>query len=413
VALDPSLTYPGQIDITDLVGYPKGRAKNVTSIGDGTGTPLEQGWVSDLFGMQQALLTFAGITPTNVPDKVGASQYLDAIKAVCRREQQKAQAQNWPERATATSGSLSTLPNGNIGLAWSPSVSTGRYVMIAPSSSSGCSAWSSDDGTQWESAGLQTAAAALNPCVASGLINGTPGFLMTWAGSGGLYTTTTGLSWGSVSATVPAQGVACYSDSLALWVIAGDLGQIYTSPTTLAGSWTARTTPAGWQASSGGAKRVVFANGLFVVLPLASYNKCLTSSDGIIWVERTLPVTGVWSGLAYSTYDGIWMAGNLTTGPMVTSVDGFTWATTASALMYLGNDLAAIGPLWVMPTLIANGGGFVWSVDKGANWNRGPAVGNHRVATAGWKRIIATNDRFVVAHADGVSVEVALSQRAS
>jgi len=80
--------------------------------------------------------------------------------------------------------------------------------------------------------------------------------------------------------------------------------------------------------------------------------------------------------------------------------------------MYVGNDLAVLGPLWVIPTLIANGGGIVWSVDKGANWYRGPAVGNHRVATAGLARILAADNRFMVAHTTGTATEVALSARA-
>lgn len=80
MALDPSTRYAGQVDTTDPAGYPYGAAQNVVDEGDGIGTPLEKDLVSDLFGMQQALLTAAGITPSNVPDKVGASQYLEAIR---------------------------------------------------------------------------------------------------------------------------------------------------------------------------------------------------------------------------------------------------------------------------------------------------------------------------------------------
>lgn len=79
MATIPSALYPGQIDTSDPTGYPQGKAKNVAVAGDGTGTPLEKAWVNDLFGFWQALLASAGITPTGTPDKVGASQYLDAI----------------------------------------------------------------------------------------------------------------------------------------------------------------------------------------------------------------------------------------------------------------------------------------------------------------------------------------------
>src|SRR6478735_7107194 len=150
---------------------------------------------------------------------------------------------------------------------------------------------------------------AAHSCVAYGKIGGTSGFIITQAAPVGLYTSTTGTSFGSVSATLPAHGVAAWSQSLGLWVIAGDSGAISTSPTGLAGTWTARTTPAGWVAGCGGAKRIVYNGAVFVVLPLGSYNKCLTSPDGATWTERSLGFTATWTGLAYSAYDGIWMAG--------------------------------------------------------------------------------------------------------
>lgn len=81
MAIDPSAEYPGQI-ITGLPGYPLGKAVNVAVSGDGTGTPLEAKWVSDLFGWEQALLAAAGITPSGDPDEVGASDYLDALEAL-------------------------------------------------------------------------------------------------------------------------------------------------------------------------------------------------------------------------------------------------------------------------------------------------------------------------------------------
>src|SRR6185295_6263135 len=82
MALKPSLKYPGQIDTGDPTGYPHGKARNIVVEGDGIGTPFEQDLVNDIFGFQQAMLVGAGITPSNVPDKVGASQYLDALRAL-------------------------------------------------------------------------------------------------------------------------------------------------------------------------------------------------------------------------------------------------------------------------------------------------------------------------------------------
>lgn len=82
MSLIPKDTYPGQIDTSDPTGYPHGKARNITTPGDGTGTPWEEQLVNDVFGMQQALLDQAGITPSGTPDKVGASQYLTAVETI-------------------------------------------------------------------------------------------------------------------------------------------------------------------------------------------------------------------------------------------------------------------------------------------------------------------------------------------
>jgi hypothetical protein len=81
MALDLSLTYPGQIDTSDLA-YPYGKARNITLSGDGTGTPWEKKLANDILGFQQALLVAAGITPSNTPDSSTISQYLEALRYI-------------------------------------------------------------------------------------------------------------------------------------------------------------------------------------------------------------------------------------------------------------------------------------------------------------------------------------------
>src|ERR1700744_248264 len=81
MALNPKLRYPGQI-LVGASGYPYGAAQNDLVEDDGTGTPLEKDLVNDVLGFQQALLTEAGIVPSGSPDSVGASDYLNATKAV-------------------------------------------------------------------------------------------------------------------------------------------------------------------------------------------------------------------------------------------------------------------------------------------------------------------------------------------
>lgn len=79
MAINPLTRYPSQVDGTDPTGYPNGKAKNVNTPGDSTGTPLEKDWVNDIWGFQQAALAAAGLSPSGTPDKVGGSQLLQAL----------------------------------------------------------------------------------------------------------------------------------------------------------------------------------------------------------------------------------------------------------------------------------------------------------------------------------------------
>jgi len=81
MAINPEAQYPGKIKPGDA-NYPYGSARNITVPGDGTGTPWEQALVNDIFGFQQALLNAAALVPTGSPDKVGASQYLEAVEKI-------------------------------------------------------------------------------------------------------------------------------------------------------------------------------------------------------------------------------------------------------------------------------------------------------------------------------------------
>jgi len=70
--------YPAQV-ISGDPGYPHGKARNVLVLNDGTGTPLEEKWLNDVFGAFQALLVAAGITPNGAAETALSSQILDAI----------------------------------------------------------------------------------------------------------------------------------------------------------------------------------------------------------------------------------------------------------------------------------------------------------------------------------------------
>lgn len=78
MAINPINEFPGQISPPSN-NYPFGEAQDITIPGDGTGTPWNDKVLNDLFGLQQALLFEAGITPNGVPDTATTSQYLNSI----------------------------------------------------------------------------------------------------------------------------------------------------------------------------------------------------------------------------------------------------------------------------------------------------------------------------------------------
>lgn len=81
MAIKPDVLYPGKITPASSQ-YPYGKARNVSTPGDGTGTPWEENIVNDIFGFQQAILDAGSVIPSGTPDYVGASQYLTALQNV-------------------------------------------------------------------------------------------------------------------------------------------------------------------------------------------------------------------------------------------------------------------------------------------------------------------------------------------
>lgn len=78
MATNPETAFIGKVTPASA-GYPYGAARDVSAPGDGTGTPLKAIWLNDWFGLQQQLLSLAGITPSGVSDAVGACQVWDAL----------------------------------------------------------------------------------------------------------------------------------------------------------------------------------------------------------------------------------------------------------------------------------------------------------------------------------------------
>lgn len=81
--IDPSVTYPGLVSTPDA-NYPYGGAINETSSGALDGTPLEQKWVNDFYGLIQHAVNLAGVVPTNTAETAQASQVMDSLATAFR-----------------------------------------------------------------------------------------------------------------------------------------------------------------------------------------------------------------------------------------------------------------------------------------------------------------------------------------
>lgn len=71
--------YPGRFN-NPSVDYPGGSFKNRTTPDAKDGSYLEKDWANDKEGFFQSLLSAAGITASGAVDKVGASQFFDALQ---------------------------------------------------------------------------------------------------------------------------------------------------------------------------------------------------------------------------------------------------------------------------------------------------------------------------------------------
>lgn len=61
------------------IDYPEGSVKNRSAPDVKDGTPLDADWANDHQGFFQSILSYFGVTANGTPDKVGASQYFDAL----------------------------------------------------------------------------------------------------------------------------------------------------------------------------------------------------------------------------------------------------------------------------------------------------------------------------------------------
>lgn len=153
MAIIPETAFPGKITPSSA-SYPLGEARDVTTPGDGTGTPWKAILVNDIFGMQQAILAEAGITASGTAETAVASQYKDGLKVVLGGAGAYEATINYPQfsytkgsngrmyLATAANGPATTVVNpvGDATGTWFDLASSpicAELIGVAPSNSSG------------------------------------------------------------------------------------------------------------------------------------------------------------------------------------------------------------------------------------------------------------------------------------
>lgn len=314
MAISPLAKYFTQIDGSDPTGYPYGAARDDLTPDDGTGTPLQEDWVNDVFGLQQALLNEASIVPSGTPDKVGSSQYLDAIKAVIQdladQNLKTLQLENWDTYQVDTfTGSLSgirhhssgvfitvgandELQSSFDGITWTRRTSGGGPMDTLYGTAF--------DGTTYVAVGMSgriksstnlatwTARTAANGYTGSftDIIyrppgDATAGFFCAIGTSGEIQTSASGATW---TKQTQAGAYAGFFNRIAygneLLVAVGDSGEIQTSQ--FAETWVKRTPGGGY---SNTFFSVAYGNGIFVATGVDG--EIQTSPDGINWTSRT------------------------------------------------------------------------------------------------------------------------------
>lgn len=78
MAINPNTAYPDNTAAPNA-NYPQGSARNVTTPGDNTGTPFDEAWVNDVWGLLQRTIRLAIMTPSGTPDNAVVSQYGQAL----------------------------------------------------------------------------------------------------------------------------------------------------------------------------------------------------------------------------------------------------------------------------------------------------------------------------------------------
>jgi hypothetical protein len=392
LALKPSDRYPGQIDTSDPVGYPHGKARNRTLPLDGTGTPWERDVTNDIFGLQQALLVYAGLTPTNVPDTARASQYLAAIDSMIPKAVDNYGPELYDENFPGiwTAGHMFSIGETRLGFPQASGMGGGDGPFIYSRFDYQTNAWTS--------AGTAAIGQWSQPAYGNG-------YVLTFETDGGNEVrkwdaTTPGWS-GAGTIAASADTVAAvrhnYFAAAGLWLTIGDTGgehYIYRDAD-LAGAWTYTAPPAETLSTTGAAVRDMVSNATVCLIAHAN-GYVARSTNGTTWTAVQLPsFTGDIVGIAYNERTEVWAVAGTAGKTWFSDDNGVSWdaGPTYSWTATAGTRIAALGRHWVLA-----GDSYLWRFNEiGSKLVRqtlqfGSNIGVHDVHRHG--------DQLVITHID-------------
>lgn len=304
MAIRPVDEFQGQIDPVSAE-YPHGKARNITAVGDGNGTPWERRIANDIFGLQQSLLEAAGITPSGVPDEVGASQYLQAMEILRRRELGAMALDGWEERTIDSIFLQDVAFNGSqVNPLW---VAVGGAGSVAYSRN------------------LRDWSTVVNPATGmlESVIYASGNFAAVGADQGKVFYSASG-NGGWQEFDVDTVGAVAhhaigYSSELGLWAIGADDGRIYTAES-LTGSWTERNTP-----TTRAIQALTYVPELQLWVAVANNGVIITSPDAITdWTAQTSGTSSHLNDIAVGR-GRILVAGD--DGVLLRSDDGVNWTS--------------------------------------------------------------------------------------
>ena len=412
MALIYSDLYPLQTLID--AAYPQGKAKNVVSAGDGTGTPWEAQLINDHFGFQQSLLDEAGIAPSGSPDEVGASQYLDSIKKMIANEATANGLRNWTpllaegegannrEEFVQKSGAQMTMRGGDYDPITGVWLVCGDFEAVNRSVDDGAT-WRKFTGGMTQSKTVQDLAiGATSSCVMVGEPEGV----------NSMYRRDSVLSGNWVEITIPGAAGFLYSivydtsNGRFVTVGNGDDSDGYAA-TSDDGTGTAFTDrSAGVPAQFDGSplhSLAVNNSGIVIAASQGDNTKIAQSPDGgVNWVVSTTTLASGRYYLAYSQALGLFVAvrrEDEITNNIHTSIDGLTWTEKFTGSLGFHDDvggsygkgIACYGDSIVITgsATSSNLSAVVISTDGGVTWSA-PQILDYRDYGSGGGNLIAS-----------------------